>query len=110
MNNVVNNIPEVNLEWVYAHGGPVGSGVIRTEPEDFIVNEILGFEPSSEGEHAFLVVKKRNNNSEWVARQIAQLVGVQKMDVGYAGMKDRRAVTTQSFTVKTTGKEEPDWN
>ncbi len=104
------NAPDLNFEWAYAHGAPIGSAVIRTEPEDFIVTEELGFEPTGEGEHAFLVIKKRNVNSEWVARQIAKLVGVKRLDVGFAGMKDRRAVTTQAFTVKLTGKSEPDWN
>jgi len=103
------NLTELNLDWAYAYGDPLGSSVMRTEPEDFIVTENLGFEPSGEGEHAFLVIRKRNSNSEWIAQQIAKLVGVQKMDVGFAGMKDRRAVTTQAFTVKTTGKGEPDW-
>ena len=83
---------------------------MRSEPEDFVVIEDLGFEPTGDGEHAFLMIRKRNTNSEWVARQIAKLVGVKKMDVGFAGMKDRRAVTTQAFTVKITGKSEPDWS
>ncbi|NOR51306.1 MAG: tRNA pseudouridine(13) synthase TruD [Gammaproteobacteria bacterium] len=107
------NIPQINqidLEWAYVYGGPLASAVMRTEPEDFIVKEDLGFEPTGEGEHAFLVIRKRNANSEWVARQIAKLVGVKKMDVGFAGMKDRRAVTTQAFTVKLTGSSEPDWD
>ncbi|MCW8826287.1 MAG: tRNA pseudouridine(13) synthase TruD [Gammaproteobacteria bacterium] len=101
---------DLSFDWSYAYGGPVGSGVMRTEPEDFVVVENLGFEASGEGEHAFLTVRKRNSNSDWIARQIARLVGVQKMDVGLAGMKDRRAVTTQAFTVTTTGREEPDWS
>lgn len=110
MSELDSNRPDLNLEWAYAQGAPIGSAVMRTEPEDFVVTEDLGFEPSGEGEHAFLIIKKRNTNSEWVARQIAKLVGVKKMDVGFAGMKDRRAVTTQAFTVKITGKSEPDWN
>lgn len=109
MSSSVGENSALNFEWAHAHGGPVGSAVIRTEPEDFIVNEVLGYEPTEEGEHLFLVIKKRNTNSEWVARQIAKLAGVKKMDVGFAGMKDRRAVTTQTFTVRITGMDEPDW-
>lgn len=109
MSELSSNTADLDLEWAYAHGAPIGSAVMRTEPEDFVVTEDLGFEPSGEGEHAFLMIRKRNTNSEWVARQIAKLVGVKKVDVGFAGMKDRRAVTTQAFTVKITGKSEPDW-
>ena len=110
MSETETNSPDLNLKWAYAHGGPATSAVIRTVPEDFVVTEVLGYEPTGEGEHAFLVVRKRNSNSEWVARQIAKLVGVKRMDVGFAGMKDRRAVTTQAFTVKVTGRDEPDWS
>ncbi|HEA25879.1 MAG TPA: tRNA pseudouridine(13) synthase TruD [Ectothiorhodospiraceae bacterium] len=110
MSESVNSTSELSLECAYAHGIPIGSALMRTEPEDFVVTEELGFEPTGEGEHAFLIIRKRNTNSEWVARQIAKLVDVKKMDVGFAGMKDRRAVTTQAFTVKITGKSEPDWS
>jgi tRNA pseudouridine13 synthase len=110
MSESTGHTSERNLTWPYAHGGPVGTALLRAEPEDFIVDEQLGFEPGGEGEHALLQIRKRNNNSEWVARQLARLVGVPTMDVGFAGMKDRRAVTTQAFSVKTTGRGEPDWS
>jgi len=89
----------------YAHGGPLGTGRIRTQPEDFIVREYLGFAASGEGEHLLLTVRKRGANSKWVARQIAAHAGVRVREVGLAGLKDRHAVTEQSFTVpalKTT--------
>lgn len=110
MNDSETDTIKVTLDWAHAHGDLVGSAVMRTEPEDFIVNEVLGYEATEEGEHAFLMIRKRNTNSEWVARQIAKLVGVKKMDVGFTGMKDRRAVTTQAFTVRVTGQDEPDWS
>ena len=37
----------------YAYGGPVATGKIKPIPEDFFVDELLGFEPSGEGEHVF---------------------------------------------------------
>jgi tRNA pseudouridine13 synthase len=89
----------------YAHGGPLTTGRIRTQPEDFIVREHLGFEATGEGEHLLLTVRKRGANTKWVARQIAMRAGVRVREVGLAGLKDRHAVTEQSFTVpalKTT--------
>jgi len=89
----------------HAHGGPLAAGRIRTQPEDFIVREHLGFAASGEGEHLLLTVRKRGANSKWVARQIAARAGVRVREVGLAGLKDRHAVTEQSFTVpvlKTT--------
>jgi tRNA pseudouridine13 synthase len=93
----------------YAHGGPTATGTIRQQPEDFIVEEILGFEPTGEGEHIFLRIEKRGENTDYLARQIAQYAGLPKMAVSYAGLKDRHAVTTQWFGVHLPGKREIDW-
>jgi tRNA pseudouridine13 synthase len=82
-----------------AHGDPPGTATLRARAEDFIVDEQLGFAPAGTGPHALLRVRKRGANTDWVARQLAALAGVRPMDVGFAGLKDRHAVTTQWFTV-----------
>ncbi|HEV7608710.1 MAG TPA: tRNA pseudouridine(13) synthase TruD [Steroidobacteraceae bacterium] len=82
-----------------AWGAALGSGVLRTAPEDFEVDEILGFAAGGEGPHALLRVRKRGANTEWVARELARAAGVKPFEVGFAGLKDRNAVTTQHFTV-----------
>lgn len=94
----------------FAHGGPPLQGVLRNRPQDFIVEEQLGYRASGEGEHVFLTVRKRGRNTHEVARAIARLAGVRQMAVGYAGLKDRNALTTQHFTVQLPGREMPDWN
>jgi len=93
----------------YVTTTPEISGTIRTAPEDFQVDEDLGFEPDGAGEHVFLKIRKRNANTDWVARQIARVAGVRPGDVSYAGMKDRNAVTTQWFSVQLPGRDMPDW-
>ena len=88
------------LEPAHAYGGgPLANGVLRTAPEDFKVDEILGFEAAGEGPHALLHVRKRGANTEWVARELARAAGCKPFDVGFAGLKDRHAVTTQYFTI-----------
>ncbi len=87
------------MELAYAHGAPPASGRIRTEPEDFVVEERLGFEPDGAGSHVLLVVEKRDANTGWVAGQLARLTGAHPRDVGYSGLKDRRAVTRQSYSL-----------
>jgi len=82
-----------------AFGAPLGRGRLRVEPEDFVVEEDLGFAPSGAGAHVLVKVRKRNANTEWVAREIARAVGCKPADVGYAGLKDRHAVTSQWFSV-----------
>lgn len=92
-----------------AHGGAPLTGRLRTDPDDFQVVERLGYEPSGSGEHVFLRVRKRERNSHDVADQLARLAGVAPMAIGYAGLKDRRALTTQHFSVHLPGREGPDW-
>src|SRR5690606_41947445 len=76
--------------------------------EDFQVNEVLGFEPDGSGEHVFLELEKANLNTEDVARRIARLAGVRQMDVGYSGMKDKRAGAPQRFSIYLADKRVPD--
>lgn len=93
---------EAALTPPFAWGGPLASGVLRSSPEDFNVDEILGFEAAGSGPHALLVVRKRGANTEWVARELARAAGCKPFEVGFAGLKDRNAVTTQHFTVPRT--------
>ena len=88
-----------------AWGGPLGRGVLRAAPEDFEVEEILGFDAAGAGPHALLRVRKRGANTEWVARELARAAGCKPFEVGFAGLKDRNAVTTQHFTIPR-GKRE----
>jgi len=92
-----------------AYGGPAAFGRLRATPEDFQVEEIIGFEPDGEGEHALLRIRKTGANTEWVARRIASHAGLPVSVVGYAGLKDRNAVTTQWFSVHVGPSREPDW-
>jgi tRNA pseudouridine13 synthase len=82
-----------------AHGAPLARGTLRADPEDFIVEEDLGFSAAGTGQHVLLKVRKRNANTQWVARELAKLCACHPRDVGYAGLKDRRSIAVQWFTV-----------
>ncbi len=74
-------------------------GVLRQVPEDFIVEEIPAYEPQGEGEHTFFMVEKRNLPTMTLARDIARALHVAYRSVGFAGLKDTRAVARQMFSV-----------
>ena len=95
--------------WSRAGGTPECQGIIRTEPEDFLVEELPLITPQGEGSHLWLEIEKRGANTDWVARQLASCAGVSGRDVGYAGMKDRHAVTRQWFSVGLQEARNPDW-
>ncbi len=92
----------------YAGLKPEASALLRAIPEDFQVDEVLGFEPSGEGEHLFLQIQKRGQNTVWVAEQLAKAIGVSPNLVSYSGLKDRHALTSQWFSVHLPKRELPD--
>lgn len=91
-----------------AHGAPVLAARIRTSADDFFVEELPGFEASGAGEHLLLTVEKRGMNTAFAAKTIAQWAGVDESAIGYAGLKDRHAVTRQRFSVWIPKKIAPD--
>jgi tRNA pseudouridine13 synthase len=72
---------------------------IARAPEDFVVDEIPLYPPLGEGAHTFVRVEKRLRTTEEVARALARFAGVPVREVGYAGRKDRVAVTRQWLSV-----------
>ncbi len=98
------------FELPYACGTPPLTACLRVSPEDFQVEEILGYDADGAGEHLLLWVEKRGANTDWVARELAKFAGVPQVAVGYAGMKDRHAVTRQTFSVQLAGRPDPDWS
>jgi tRNA pseudouridine13 synthase len=89
----------MSVELPRGHGAAVLSARMRSVPEDFRVDEVLGFEASGVGEHLLLDIEKRGANTVWVAQRLAQWAGIPEHGVSYAGLKDRHAVTRQSYSV-----------
>ncbi|MDT8879698.1 tRNA pseudouridine(13) synthase TruD [Halomonas saccharevitans] len=88
--------------------GPPPAGDYRAAPEDFRVEELLDFAPEGEGEHLWLFIEKRDLTTAMVARELARLCEVSPRVVGYAGMKDRVAVTRQWLSVQLPGRDAPE--
>jgi tRNA pseudouridine13 synthase len=80
---------------------PGSGGVLRASPEDFRVDEVPAYLPSGSGPHLYLRVEKRGLTTRDALRALSRTLGVPDRDAGYAGLKDREAVTTQwlSFPV-----------
>ena len=83
-------------------GAPQAEGLIRSCPEDFVVEEIPRVHPAGEGSHLWLWVEKRSANTDWVAKELARVTDCVPRDVGYAGLKDRHAITRQWFSLPVT--------
>ncbi|GAA5525661.1 tRNA pseudouridine synthase D [Microbulbifer aestuariivivens] len=102
--------PQWNLNWPCALGGAAIEADFRATPEDFVVEELAAPPADDGGEHVYLQVRKRAANTNWVAQQLARAAGVRPSDIGFYGLKDRHAVTTQWFSVWLGQKSAPDWS
>ncbi|KNH31824.1 tRNA pseudouridine(13) synthase TruD [Pantoea agglomerans] len=92
----------------YLYGTPVASGVIKANPEDFVVVEDLGYGADGEGEHLLVRIRKVGANTRFVAEALAKYLGIHQRDMSYAGMKDRHAVTEQTLCFRLPGNVMPD--
>jgi tRNA pseudouridine13 synthase len=86
---------------------PGTGGRIGPEPEDFVVDEVPAYEPSGEGEHLYLLVQKRQLTTPECVDHLARASGVNSREIGYAGMKDKHAVTTQWISLPARGVADP---
>lgn len=95
-------------QWPKAYPASGASATLKLLNEDFLVTELPLQLPSGAGEHIWLDVEKNGANTVFVAQQLAAAAGVQEWDVGYAGLKDRYAITRQWFSIYLPKGETPD--
>lgn len=97
-------------DWSRALGAPEAAGVLKHTPDDFRVEEVFDVDFSQDGEFDWLWVAKCANNTEYVARRIAEIAGVAPKAVTYSGLKDRQALTCQWFCVHLPGRVGRNWD
>src|SRR5690349_8085284 len=74
-------------------------GTIKVRAEDFFVQEIPLYEPTGEGEHVYCEIEKIGVTTFDAINAIARALNISSRDIGYAGMKDARAITRQVFSI-----------
>ncbi|MFT7774080.1 tRNA pseudouridine(13) synthase TruD [Roseateles sp.] len=95
-------------QWPNAYPASGAGATLKLLNEDFIVTELPLQLPSGEGEHIWLDIEKNGANTAFVAQQLAEATNVNERDVGYAGLKDRHAITRQWFSIYLPKGETPD--
>lgn len=93
----------------YLNGVPQASAKLKAEPHHFQVREELGYPLSGHGEHLMVRIRKTGENTSFVANELAKACSVKSKDVGWAGLKDRHAVTEQWLSVHLPHGETPDF-
>lgn len=88
---------------------PGVGGTIRERPEDFLVDEQPLYQPAGEGEHIYMLLEKRNLTTFDLFDIVRKHFGVDRKAIGYAGLKDRIAITRQVISVHVPGKKIEDF-
>lgn len=101
----INPIPD----WPATRSAVLDHAVIKQVPEDFVVIENTGIEPSGEGEHLWLRLRKTGLSTQEAVKRLASVSTVAQRDIGYAGLKDRHAISEQWISVLWPIASEPTW-
>lgn len=97
----------INQELPFVTGeGPGLTGSIKNEPGHFVVEEIPLYEPSGQGDHLYVRLTREGWNTRDVLRRLSDIFGLREVDVGYAGLKDKQARVTQTFSLGLRGLAE----
>ncbi len=87
---------------------PLPRVTFKSKPEDFRVDEIFAYEPAGVGEHVYVHFEKTDLTTDEAVRRIARATGANQREVGVAGMKDRRGVTSQQISLFLPERQHPD--
>src|SRR5829696_1236573 len=80
-------------------------GTIKNRAEDFFVQEIPLYEPSGTGEHVYAEIQKVNLPTFEVVNRVAAALRVSSRDIGFAGLKDAKAVSRQVISIVGTTEQ-----
>ena len=79
--------------------------IIKQIPEDFIVKEKSTLEFQQNGRYFYFLMQKKNKNTLEAVQEIARALKIKENNIGFAGNKDRNAVTEQVISISGTKKE-----
>lgn len=88
----------MNLPYLTADLPGIG-GQLKTEPEDFYVEEIPLYAPAGQGQHVYVEIEKRGLSTYVAIKMIARALNISPGDIGHAGLKDAQAVTRQTLSI-----------
>lgn len=103
--NGVMSAPTHTLPFTYPHLAGIG-GKIKLAPKDFVVSEILPWPISGQGDYLYLYIEKTDVSHRDLLQRIAKVLDIEERDIGYAGQKDKAAITRQWISVPKSSEAE----
>ncbi|MBN6076701.1 tRNA pseudouridine(13) synthase TruD [Aggregatibacter actinomycetemcomitans] len=86
------------------------TALLKAECADFVVKEQLGYDMSGDGEFVAVKIRKTDCNTLFMGERLAKFAGISARNMSYAGLKDRKAVTEQWFSLQMPGQPTPDFS
>ena len=86
-------------------------GKLRKKSEDFNVEEVVSIpgrshwiwmQDNPNGKHQIVKIKAKNWDTHVLVKELSRKLNIGHKSIGFAGTKDKRAITTQHFSVKTS--------
>lgn len=93
------------MEWEYYTDTPGIKGEVKEQVKDFIVTEMASHE-TGEGDHLIVKLRKQNMTTMEAIDKLSSMLHISKDRIGYAGNKDKRAVTEQYISIQGVNQEE----
>ncbi|MBN2358763.1 MAG: tRNA pseudouridine(13) synthase TruD [Deltaproteobacteria bacterium] len=90
---------EADGTWLTLSTGAAIPAAVGPRPEDFRVDEVDAYPASGEGEHLLVRIEKRGLSTPEAVHRIAVATGLRDSEIGYAGRKDARALSTQRLSL-----------
>ncbi|MCK5282461.1 MAG: tRNA pseudouridine(13) synthase TruD [Nanoarchaeota archaeon] len=78
---------------------------LKQSPQDFIVKEVFNLELRQSGKYSICLLRKTNYSTIRALEHIAKSLNKQLKDIGFAGTKDKKAITEQLISIKNIKKE-----
>ena len=91
-------------------------GKLRKDPEDFEVEEIVSIpgrshwiwmQKNSKGKHSIVEIKAKNWDTHVLVKELSRKLNISQKSIGFAGTKDKRAITTQHFSLRVAKEKIP---
>ena len=89
---------DLTLPYLTAAQPGIG-GQLRASVDHFVVEELPLYEPADEGQHLYVKLTKSGITTKDLQNALARLLGLNPNEIGFAGLKDKYARTTQTFSI-----------
>ncbi|PSG99755.1 MAG: tRNA pseudouridine(13) synthase TruD [Nanohaloarchaea archaeon SW_4_43_9] len=94
------------MEWEYNTEIPGIKGEIKEQVNDFIVEELASHQTDEDGDHLIVKLRKQNMTTMEAVSKLSNMLHISKNRIGYAGNKDKRAVTEQHISIQGVSQED----